>query len=179
MRFAAALSLAALLACTGNSASHRVIDEILEDRAPHLTDGDRREIAKALVRTEAQTGIDPLLLLSLIEEESHYDPGARSRRGALGLMQVRPVTGREVAERHQIAWEGQDSLLEPATNILIGATYLHDLRARFGSWDLALTAYNRGPSKTSTLAGRDRAPSSRYAARVMRRLEALREESTQ
>jgi len=167
----------ALFACAGDGDTVRVIDSTLQERAPHLTSRDRRGIAKELIRAESRTGVDALLLLALMEEESHYKLRAKSQRGALGLLQVQPATGRDVAERHQIPWNGPDSLFEPAVNILIGATYLSELKQRFGSWELALAAYHQGPTKTNRILRRGRTPSSRYAGRVLRRFEALRDKS--
>ena len=149
--------------------------ETLQERASHLQKADHREIARGLSRAERKTGVDALLLLAVMEEESHFRPRAKSRRGALGLMQVRPATGRDVAKRNRISWSGEASLFQPSVNILVGAAYLRELRERFGSWDLALTAYNHGPTRARQLAGGGRNPSSRYAARVLRRFESLRQ----
>jgi soluble lytic murein transglycosylase len=165
-----------LLACSGTDAERtHVIAGVLQQRATHLESGEHLGIARALIRAERKTGVDALLLLALVEEESHFRVRAKSRRGALGLAQVRPPTGRDVCQRNRIPWQGDASLFEPSLNLLIGATYLAELRERFGSWDLALTAYNRGPVKAKAAAIRGRSPSSRYAGRVLRRFESLRE----
>ena len=162
-----------LMACSP-SEKDRLLHKIVAERARHATNDERRHIVEAVVRAERRTGVDALLLLSMAEEESHFKPGARSRRGALGLLQVRAATGKDVAARNGIPWDGEASLLEPRVNVLIGATYLSELRTRFDSWDLALTAYHQGPTKTKRLAKSGRNPSSRYAARVLRRLDAWR-----
>ncbi len=146
----------------------------LEQRAQHLEPVDRHEIARGLLCAEQQTGVDAFLLLAVVEEESRFRPRARSRRGALGLLQIRPGTGRDVAHRHRISWEGEASLLEPSVNLLIGATYLSELREGFGSWDLALTAYHQGPTRARSVARPGRNPSSQYAARVLERFESVR-----
>ena len=149
--------------------------EILQKRARHLQGAERERIVQGLLEAERQTGINALLLVAVVEEESHFRTLARSRRNALGLMQVRPATARDVCERNQLPWDGEASLLEPSLNLLIGATYLAELRDRFGTWDLALTAYNQGPTKAGRAATRGRSPSSRYAARVLRRFDLLRQ----
>ena len=165
-----------LLACaTADSKRTDFIVSILQQRARHLPDGDHGEIARELIRAERETGVEALLLLAVAEEESHFKARAKSRRGALGLLQVRPETARSVAERNGIPWDGAASLYEPSVNILIGATYLAELRERFESWDLALTAYSHGPSAARRAARRGRSPSSRYAARVLRRFESWRQ----
>ncbi len=90
-------------------------------------------------RASRQTGVDASLLAALIYVESAYDPAARSRAGAIGLMQLMPATAR----RYGI--DRPEQLLEPATNVLVGARYLGDLLALFdGRPELALAAYNAG-----------------------------------
>lgn len=151
-----------------------VIETILDRRAAHLEPAERQEIAEALVRAERTTGVDALLLVAVAEEESRFRSGARSHRGALGLLQVLPETGRAVAGRHDIPWNGESTLLEPSRNLMIGAAYLGDLRERLGSWELALTAYNQGLTRARSQARRGRDSSSGYASRVLRRVQALR-----
>jgi soluble lytic murein transglycosylase len=74
-------------------------------------------------------GVSPLLLLALIRQESFYDPQAISVAGALGLTQVIPETGMEIAERlGQNDFDPID-LLEPSLSIEFGAFYLADRRA--------------------------------------------------
>jgi soluble lytic murein transglycosylase-like protein len=163
------------LACvTGDADRNLYLREVLQKRAKHQPDSVREEILRGLVRAEVRTGIDVFLLLAVIEEESHFRPRVKSHRGALGLMQVRPSTGRDICRRHGIPWDGEATLFEPSINIRIGATYLLELEERFGSWDLALTAYNEGPTRARRAAMRGRKPSSRYASRVLRRTESLR-----
>lgn len=84
--------------------------------------------------------IDPLLLDAIIARESAGRPAAVSAKGALGLMQVMPATGRALGV------ESTHALRDPAVNLVAGATYLKQMQARFGN-DLALTlaAYNAGP----------------------------------
>jgi soluble lytic murein transglycosylase-like protein len=164
------------LACaTWNAERTGFITGFLEERAKHLRSADRGEIVRGLMRAERKTGVDALLLLSVMEEESHFKLRARSRRGAMGLMQIRLVTGQDVAERNGIPWRGEVSLFEPSVNILIGATHLAELQERFGSWDLALTAYNQGATNARRAMKRGRNPSSRYADRVLRRFDSLRQ----
>lgn len=85
--------------------------------------------------------IDPWLVQSLIRQESAFDPSARSRVGATGLMQLMPTTARRVAKIR-----GQ--LKDPAYNLHTGITFLESLVRRFdGQVHLALAAYNAGPGK--------------------------------
>lgn len=151
------------------------LEALLDERAPHLDSTERSRIVSALLRAEARAGVDALLLAAVAEMESHFRRSVRSRKGAVGLLQIRPVTAGAVAERHAIRWSGADALEDPAVNALIGAAYLSELRERFGSWDLALTAYNQGPTRARRLQRRGASPSSRYATRVLKRYEMLKQ----
>jgi soluble lytic murein transglycosylase len=174
----ASASLFMLIACASVSLTRLdFINEVLQQRAKHLGNTERFEIARGLLRAERKTGADALLLLALMEEESHYRPRAKSRRGALGLLQIRPATGQAVAERNGIPWKGKESLFKPSVNLLIGAAYLVELEERFGSREMALAAYHQGPARTIRITKSGRRPSSRYTGRVLRRFETLRRQA--
>jgi soluble lytic murein transglycosylase-like protein len=87
-------------------------------------------------------GIDPILVLSLIKQESAFDPNANSSVGALGLMQLMPQTALETDPSVEIS-----QLLDPDTNIRIGTRYLKSLLDKYhGNIPQALGAYNAGPT---------------------------------
>lgn len=101
----------------------------------------RAEIA----RRAAQYNFDPLLVAAVVRTESKFEPQATSRRGARGLMQVMPETGRWAAENLGLEGYQDDHLYDAATNLWIGTWYLSDLRHEFGGdIILALAAYNGG-----------------------------------
>lgn len=88
-------------------------------------------------------GIDPLLLLALIREESRYDPDAISWARAVGLSQVLPSTAQAMTSDRSYTAE---KLRDPAINLRLGARYLRLQLDRFGGdVRLALAAYNAGP----------------------------------
>lgn len=87
--------------------------------------------------------VDPLLVLSLIRQESVFNPQARSRVGARGLMQLMPQTARRfrrgVRDQHLVA---------PATNLEIGTRYFLQLHKRYeGNLVHVLAAYNAGEAR--------------------------------
>jgi len=93
-----------------------------------------------------QNGFSPLLLLSLVRQESFFDAGAVSAAGALGLTQVIPSTAQEIAgQLGETAFRSSD-LLRPRVSLRFGAHYLGSQLKGFGG-DLAaaLAAYNGGP----------------------------------
>jgi len=98
----------------------------------------------ALARAAARRhGIPEDLFLRLVRQESGWNPRARSPKGALGLGQLMPKTARSL---------GVDPL-DPAQNLDGAARYLRQQFLRFGSWKLALAAYNAGPEAVEAHGG--------------------------
>jgi len=90
-----------------------------------------------VIATATRLGIDPALVLAVVEVESRQMPDAVSAKGALGLMQVLPETAAEV---------GFPDAADPARNLEAGCRYLADLLNSFGGdVELSLAAYNAGP----------------------------------
>ena len=100
-----------------------------------------------LVEKEATAyEIDPLLLYSLIFQESLFEPPARSFAGAHGLTQIIPSTGAEIAQRLNYPNYSTALLNLPFVNIRFGAYYLRWVRDFVGGNDVAaLAGYNAGP----------------------------------
>ncbi len=87
--------------------------------------------------------IDPLLALSLMRQESMFDPEARSPANARGLMQLLPSTAAQVAA--DIGRDGKIDLYDPQTNIELGIAHLRELADRYGDDpQRILAAYNAG-----------------------------------
>ena len=100
---------------------------------------------QSIEQRAAQFNLDPLLVAAVIRTESKFDPGAVSRKGARGLMQVMPSTGEWAADYLKIPDFSADRLFDPDVNIWIGTWYLDRLRKDFGGdLVLALAAYNGG-----------------------------------
>jgi soluble lytic murein transglycosylase len=88
---------------------------------------------------------DPLLVMALIKVESNFYWRARSPRGAIGLMQIMPNTGKEIASELKINPFHPDDLEDPKLNIRFGFHYLSKLRKELGEDDpTVLAAYNAG-----------------------------------
>lgn len=90
------------------------------------------EVAKAAARKH---GVPEDLFLRLVQQESGWNPGAVSNKGATGLAQLMPGTASKL---------GVD-IDDPEANLEGGARYLRMMYDKFGSWKLALAAYNAGP----------------------------------
>jgi hypothetical protein len=105
-------------------------------------------------------GVDPALVRAVVEVESNYEPTARSRKGAMGLMQLMPATARHYAVANPY---------DPQANLDAGIRHLRSLLDRFDV-RLALAAYNAGEAAVRRYGGVPPFRETRdYVARVMRR----------
>jgi len=107
----------------------------------------------AAYRVGKETSVDPLLILAVICIESRFNPVAESTFGAKGLMQIIPKFHKEKIIEHG----GDEALLDPEVNILVGAQVLREYIRRFGGTENALQAY----------AGSFEEPTSMYAKQVL------------
>ena len=96
------------------------------------------EMAREVARQE---GIDPNLFISLIQQESNFDPMAVSSKGAIGLTQLMPSTAKELGV-------DPNNMMQ---NLTGGARFLKKQLGAFPSVDLALAAYNAGPTRVREL----------------------------
>jgi hypothetical protein len=100
---------------------------------------------KGLVAKSARKhGVPAGLFNSLVSAESGFNPNAQSPVGAQGLAQLMPGTARGL---------GVTDPFDPRQNLEGGARYLRQQFDRFGSWDLALAAYNAGPGAVEKYGG--------------------------
>jgi len=106
---------------------------------------DATPYAEIIAAASETYGVNPMLVRALIQVESRFRPTARSRKGAMGLMQLMPSTAREYNVRNPF---------EPKANIEAGIKHLKTLIDRFGSSiELGLAAYNAGPGAVEKFNG--------------------------
>lgn len=95
-----------------------------------------------LIKKNAET-LDPLIIISLIRQESAFNPEARSGVGAKGLMQLMPATAKRFNRKVKV-----NHLGNPEINVAIGTKYLRQLLTRFdGNLIYALASYNAGENR--------------------------------
>jgi soluble lytic murein transglycosylase len=99
----------------------------------------------AIVRGHANRyGLQPALLAAVIYQESKFHPNARSRSGAVGLMQLLPSTAKGIAIRTGGSAFTVSDLYNPEINVRYGSWYLRHLLDKYGDERTALAAYNAG-----------------------------------
>jgi soluble lytic murein transglycosylase-like protein len=117
----------------------------------------------AFERAALDAGLQLSMLVAVAQVESEFKANARSHADARGLLQVLPGTA---AERRLNADD-------PSSNVLAGARYLKLMRKRFERTDLALAAYNAGPTLVDRLGRGPTHATQTYIANVQQRWAAL------
>ncbi|HIN79116.1 MAG TPA: hypothetical protein EYM97_09815, partial [Gemmatimonadetes bacterium] len=104
-----------------------------------------------LIRREAvEWGVDPIILAAIIRQESAFKTDIVSRAGAIGLMQVMPPTGAQLARVHGPSGFRDAHLASPEVSLHLGAAYFVEMSARYdGVLPLILSAYNAGPTRAT------------------------------
>lgn len=103
------------------------------------------EQLKEIARQKARSfGVNEQIFLNLVQQESRWNPKARSEAGAEGLVQLMPGTARAL---------GVSNPYDPVQSLTGGARYLSQQLKRFGSYDKALAAYNAGPGNVERYGG--------------------------
>lgn len=117
----------------------------------------------AFVRAARDTGFQLSLLVAVAEVESRFRANAVSASNARGLLQVTPTTAASL----------RLDVNDPASNVLAGARYLRLMIDRFQRTDLALAAYNAGPTIVAALGHAPTQETQSYVANVQQRWAAL------
>jgi soluble lytic murein transglycosylase-like protein len=126
--------------------------------------GIPKPFSGAFRKAARETGLPVSLLAAVAWEESRMDPHALSGAGARGLLQLMPGTAKALSTASE----------DPRANILAGARYLGQMLNRFdGNLELALAAYNAGPTAVERVGGAPSLGTLRYAKNVESRSAAL------
>lgn len=133
------------------------------------------KLAKVILAEAVRHEMDPLFVLALIKTESTYYNWSKSFAGALGLMQIRPETGEELAGQLKLQWNGEETLLDPYLNVRMGVHYLSRLNKRYNDRDFSLAAYNVGPGRLDSGLRQNKDPGRGYVNRVLNNYKDLKE----
>ncbi|CUH82095.1 Soluble lytic murein transglycosylase precursor [Tritonibacter multivorans] len=118
-------------------------ERFLPEAAPRYAGTYRGQYLDLARQAARQYGIPEDLFLRLIQQESNWNPQAKSHKGALGLAQLMPQTAKSLGVNPHV----------PTENLSGGAKYLAQQYRTFGSWRLALAAYNAGPQAVRKYGG--------------------------
>jgi soluble lytic murein transglycosylase-like protein len=143
-----------------DAARHRALVSYLSRRY-RVASSATEQLVDAAYDAGQEVGLDPLLILAVMAIESRFNPIAESGMGAKGLMQVIPKHHQDKLSDHG----GEGAVLDPTTNILLGARILKEYIRRTGSLEAGLQFYNGALADVS----------SQYAQKVMAEKERLQE----
>lgn len=143
------------------------IYELIDSLVPRMKEEYKVRLAHLVVSESERYGYDPELVLALILVESSFRTKAVSPKKALGLMQLRPHVAKAIADEMGIPLEDLREVFEPELNINLGLFYLSKLQEEFGDLELALIAYNYGPTYLRARIRRGLPIPKRYARKVL------------
>jgi soluble lytic murein transglycosylase len=121
--------------------------QYLKEKKVNTSEEKMKALANSVYKESQEYDIDYRLILAVVKVESNFNNEAISRRGARGLMQIRPSSAKGIARESGVEVKGAKCLHEPEKNIKIGVSYLSKLQGMFDNMVSALHAYNAGPSK--------------------------------
>jgi soluble lytic murein transglycosylase len=149
------------------------IYSIVRSHRPDITETEGWELSEVIWEESSGYGLDPMLVLAVIDVESKFQYRAVSPAGARGIMQILPNVGKSLLQ--EISWHQPthsnsfrpEFLDDPVLNIKLGVYYLNDLKKSFRNLTHALTAYNMGPTETKNRLDNDIEFSEDYATLVL------------
>lgn len=121
---------------------------------------------KIVENVSERTEIEKEVILSMIKVESNFKEDAKSKKGAIGLMQVMPMTADWIVKKKKIFEKNYD-LYSYQDNILVGTTYFKYLKIKYdGDLEKMLAAYNAGTNRVKTGKWREFKETKRYVSKV-------------
>lgn len=94
--------------------------------------------------------ISQTFAMAIARQESAWNPQARSHANAIGLMQMLPSTAKQTATQQQLPFSGENDLLQPFNNIMLGTAHLAELNEKYpNNRILIAAAYNAGPHRVT------------------------------
>lgn len=148
----------------------KVIDQIvslvrIENES--LNDKSLRTIAEIVYDESLQKNVDYRLVLAIMKIESNFRHDAVSRKGARGLLQVKPSLAKYLAQDVGVHWKDDTTLDEPEKNIKIGVHFFSQLMKDFESINMALHAYHVGPTRLREIVTEHKKPEKRFLNLVL------------
>jgi len=120
--------------------------EVLQNSKTNLTNSEIKDVAKLIAKHSYDADFSVEFILAVIKTESSFNKMAHSNKGAMGLMQLMPATGKAIAKELGIYIKDSKRLYNPQLNVVLGIEYLKKLSNRYKDMNLVLAAYNMGPT---------------------------------
>ncbi len=149
--------------------NYQKVMRVLNSVKTNLTDEEKAGVAKIIAEKSIDYGFSVDFILAVIQTESSFNKMATSSAGAIGLMQLMPVTGKALAKDFGIVIKDKKHLYNPQLNVTLGMYYLKKLSNRFKDMNLVLAAYNMGETALRKWKNKKDLPAFRYARVVLRR----------
>ena len=137
------------------------------ERLPKRFRSQYKKIAQAIIDESVKHQFDPVFVLSVIQNESSFNPSRLGALDEIGLMQLRPGTAEWIAKKYNLAYSDKNTLHDPIENIRIGTAYMDYLRGKFSHARLYISAYNMGKRNVDGNLEKNIWPKE-YASHVMR-----------
>ena len=154
---------------------------VVKSHRPDISDAEAWRVSEVILEESGKRHLDPMMVLAVIRVESGFQYTMVSPMGARGIMQIMPATGKALTETlsgeygfHPASFR-PESLDDPLLSIRLGVYYLHDLTKQFRSLNLALLAYNAGPSQIQNHLVKNIAFSDEYATLVFDAYHSLKQ----
>ncbi len=137
-----------------NIIKSKIVD-FLKSKKVKATDERLRSIADTVYEEAREYDVDYRLILAVMKVESNFRNEAVSKKGARGLLQIKPSLARHLYKDTGIAVKETNTLHEPEKNIKIGVNHISRLIAKFDNLNTALHAYNVGSHRVQRKASKD------------------------
>ncbi|MCX5812604.1 MAG: lytic transglycosylase domain-containing protein [Proteobacteria bacterium] len=144
------------------------ITEYMEKEDATTSDDTLKDVATTIYKSSGQYNLDYRFVLAIMKIESNFKHNAVSSKGARGLLQVKPSHAKFIARDMGIAWHGDKTLDEPDKNIKIGVHFFSELLGDFDNVNMALLAYNIGPTRLKQIVSGKGKPNKGFSKLVLR-----------
>ena len=159
------------------NAELKIFQQII--RNSNLGPGIAMDIANVINSESKKYRIEPFLVLSVIQVESGFRSSAVSNKGAIGIVQIMPRTGKYIAKKYNVPYKNYRSLYDPVTNVKLGIAYLSYLKNLYDSnMEYALFAYNNGPRRSEHIKRKFKNSRPYYVKKVMNFKQLLKQQDT-
>jgi soluble lytic murein transglycosylase len=175
--FIAVLLCFAFVSVHPTSIAHRervkkkeIVNQVIsyvKDENGSLNNAELKTIAEIVYDESFKKKVDYRLVLAIMKIESNFRQDAVSRKGARGLLQVKPSLARYISKDVGVSWQGDTTLDEPEKNIKIGVHFFSQLIEDFENINMALHAYHVGPTRLREIITEKKKPERRYLNLVL------------